>query len=131
MCYQNEYLDDLNDTFLTVNGNWGEWSGFGGCSTTCGGGSHQRKRLCNNPPAAFGGLECLVTGSVEVRASEESEAKQCNEKPCPGKNSILKRFTRNFSKFETLYQHLHISLYALSFGRFIKRVTDPISNENV
>ncbi|CAH1801014.1 unnamed protein product [Owenia fusiformis] len=42
-----------------VNGNWGQWSGWGDCNKTCGdGGVRNRTRSCNNPSPEHGGNEC-------------------------------------------------------------------------
>lgn len=48
----------------------GGWSEFGSCSVPCGGGT--QSRVCNNPPPANGGLDC-------VGPSTQS----CNVDPCP------------------------------------------------
>ncbi|KAM7440987.1 hypothetical protein ABFA07_009879 [Porites harrisoni] len=57
-----------------VNGSWSEWSDWGSCGVTCGGGNRKRSRTCTNPSPANGGLEC-------PGASEETE--KCNSSPCP------------------------------------------------
>ncbi|XP_071123087.1 uncharacterized protein [Mytilus edulis] len=41
-----------------VNGNWGRWNGWTGCSKTCGGGRRTRHRTCNDPSPIAGGLDC-------------------------------------------------------------------------
>lgn len=74
--------------YLTVNGNWGSWSPYTECSATCGGAQKERIRLCNNPPSANGGLDCLLTGTADQRAKEESDSATCNENACPGKVSF-------------------------------------------
>ena len=62
---------------LTVwrNGEWGAWEAFGQCSTTCGDGLKKRKRLCNSPPPANGGL-CPADEPAE-------EEIKCVSAPCP------------------------------------------------
>lgn len=58
-----------------VDGRWGEWSSYSGCSVTCGEGTQTRTRYCNSPSPSNGGSEC------EGNASEESV---CDvSQPCP------------------------------------------------
>ena len=48
------------------DGNWGEWTDDEACSKTCGYGTQDRVRHCDNPPATNGGLKCLtLQGSRE------------------------------------------------------------------
>ena len=54
---------------------FGEWTGFGPCSVTCGVGVQTRERKCDNPAPQYGGANC---------EGEAKEEKSCNEKPCPG-----------------------------------------------
>ncbi|CAH1773254.1 unnamed protein product, partial [Owenia fusiformis] len=56
-----------------VDGGYGPWSDFGECSKTCGGGTQNRTRLCNNPEPANGGKDCEGP-SIETRS--------CNENSC-------------------------------------------------
>lgn len=62
-----------NENGCPVNGKWSEWGPFTTCTVLCGGGTRSRSRTCTNPPAAFGGKEC-VGNSQDVQS--------CNEFPC-------------------------------------------------
>ncbi|XP_074624580.1 SCO-spondin-like isoform X4 [Acropora palmata] len=62
-----------NENGCPVNGKWSEWVPFTSCTVLCGGGTRSRSRTCTNPPAAFGGKEC-VGNSQDVQS--------CNEFPC-------------------------------------------------
>ncbi|XP_029187797.2 A disintegrin and metalloproteinase with thrombospondin motifs adt-1-like isoform X2 [Acropora millepora] len=62
-----------NENGCPVNGKWSEWGPFTSCTVLCGGGTRSRSRTCTNPPAAFGGKEC-VGNSQDVQS--------CNEFPC-------------------------------------------------
>uniref|UniRef100_UPI0037E8427D thrombospondin-2-like n=1 Tax=Semicossyphus pulcher TaxID=241346 RepID=UPI0037E8427D len=57
-----------------ADGNWGLWSPWSACTTTCGDGNITRVRLCNNPPPQKGGRGC--TGS-------NRETQSCNNTLCP------------------------------------------------
>ena len=71
--------------FFPVNGAWGNWSKFGDCNVTCGGGKQYRSRSCNNPTPGDDGLECLVSSEGNIRGTEQTEYKICNTKLCSGK----------------------------------------------
>ncbi|ESO90016.1 hypothetical protein LOTGIDRAFT_147847 [Lottia gigantea] len=58
-----------------MDGTWGEWSDFSDCSTTCGGGTQNRTRLCDNPEPSNGGATCSPPGS---------ETRSCNLISCIG-----------------------------------------------
>lgn len=57
-----------------VDGGFTEWSEFGACDKSCGGGKQTRKRTCTNPAPANGGKNC--EGALE-------ETKACNTDACP------------------------------------------------
>ena len=51
----------------TVHGNWSVWSQWSECSTTCGTGTQDRERECNNPAPQYGGDNCTGV-SAETRS---------------------------------------------------------------
>ncbi|KAK3095541.1 hypothetical protein FSP39_015906, partial [Pinctada imbricata] len=63
-----------NTHTCAVNGNWGSWGSYGGCTVTCGGGTKTRSRSCNNPAPAHGGQDCSGSGSSSA---------SCNTHHCP------------------------------------------------
>ena len=63
--------------FTSVDGGWGQWSGFGECTVLCGGGIRTRTRECDDPSNANGGLECV---------GESINFENCNQQSC-GENS--------------------------------------------
>jgi len=71
-----------------VNGGWSNWSSWSSCSYSCGGGTQKKVRLCNEPFAANGGLEC---------SGQPEETRPCNEQLCPSK--IARRVSRTQNKF--------------------------------
>ncbi|XP_078373724.1 SCO-spondin-like isoform X1 [Oculina patagonica] len=56
-----------------VDGNWGPWGMFGGCSKTCESGVRYRSRSCNNPAPSSGGKNCQ---------GPSNQAQNCNTHPC-------------------------------------------------
>lgn len=73
----------LSYFFFIVNGNWGAWAVNSSCTVTCNGGTQERMRRCNNPPASNGGIACPVTGLTGVYMHEERDRVKCNEQVCP------------------------------------------------
>ena len=72
---------------VIVNGNWGQWDSWSGCSVSCGEGTRTRNRTCNNPAPLNGGDPC---------SGDNEETGNCNDGPCPGRcllNFCLKRET--------------------------------------
>ena len=72
---QNSFL-----FYKTVNGGYSDWSDYGECSVTCGEGSQQRDRKCNNPSPKHGGLDCV---------GENTQSRSCKEVPCPGNFKLM------------------------------------------
>uniref|UniRef100_A0A8C7WH44 ADAM metallopeptidase with thrombospondin type 1 motif, 2a n=1 Tax=Oncorhynchus mykiss TaxID=8022 RepID=A0A8C7WH44_ONCMY len=56
-CFKG-YCMKLTPDILRQDGAWGQWSNFGSCSRTCGGGVRFRTRQCDNPIPANGGRTC-------------------------------------------------------------------------
>ncbi len=63
----------LSPTPTPVNGGWSNWSDWGACSQSCGGGSQSRARTCTNPAPANGGTQC---------SGSPSESQACNPQAC-------------------------------------------------
>lgn len=59
-----------------VDGNFSNWSAFGTCSKTCGGGERIRTRKCDNPAPVGEGRNCSRLGPA-------IDALPCNPEPCP------------------------------------------------
>ncbi|KAM6456551.1 hemicentin-1 isoform 2-T2 [Liasis olivaceus] len=57
-----------------VNGAWSSWLSWGPCSETCGKGTQNRIRLCNNPPPSFDGSYC---------DGPDVQMQVCNDRDCP------------------------------------------------
>ena len=62
---------------FSVDCTWNDWSSWGSCSRTCGGGNKTRSRSKNGP--SYGGQEC--SGSVTSSAT-------CNTDNCPGEEKF-------------------------------------------
>ncbi|XP_013414532.1 SCO-spondin [Lingula anatina] len=57
-----------------VDGQWGDWSAYGACTDSCGGGYQIRSRTCSNPSQAGAGTPCV---------GPASEINKCNTQDCP------------------------------------------------
>ena len=68
-------MANLQLSTLLVSGNWGSWSEYGQCSTSCGGGIKNKTRSCDNPRPIHGGQNC---------PGEDTETQPCNTHACPG-----------------------------------------------
>ena len=75
-CYFTRSCGYSYACYVLVNGNWSEWSPFGTCSDSCGGGIQFRFRTCDNPPPQYGGSEC---------DGEVGDSRPCNTHHCPSK----------------------------------------------
>ena len=60
---------------ILVNGGWGNYGAWTPCSQTCGPGTSQRTRECNNPPPSNGGNPCQ---------GNPTESQTCEIAPCGG-----------------------------------------------
>jgi hypothetical protein len=86
------------------DGNWGAWSNYSACSTTCGIGLQIRSRECNNPTPTFGGRQCL---------GDHGDVMFCNVTSCPNIGGI--------NLFETLelnkQNHIYLVLFSGMFSK--------------
>lgn len=62
---------------VLVSGAWSCWSSWSQCSSSCGGGHHQRTRTCNSPAPANGGDICIGLHTEEAL---------CNTHVCEGRH---------------------------------------------
>lgn len=74
----------LSSFLSLVDGKWQAWGVWGSCTTTCGGGTQRRDRVCYGP--FFGGESCQ---------GPKEEYKQCNDRKCPG--MYPRTFTLSFA----------------------------------
>ncbi|KAK7002604.1 sushi von Willebrand factor type A EGF and pentraxin domain-containing protein 1 [Biomphalaria glabrata] len=58
-----------------IDGQFGDWTTWSPCSTTCGGGVMTRDRKCDSPAPSQGGQDCNM--------SEARDTKSCNQQACP------------------------------------------------
>lgn len=68
-------VNECNTHPCPVNGNWSDWSKWGDCSLSCGGGLRMRERRCDEPEPRYGGEDC--SGNI-------TENDPCNTHFCPG-----------------------------------------------
>ena len=66
----------LKWSYLSVHGNWSQWSDWGECDVTCGPGGKTRSRNCSEPYPSGGGDNCTGEGQEMV---------DCNRQLCQGR----------------------------------------------
>ena len=66
-----------------VDGNWGQWADTTPCSKSCGGGSKNIRRDCNNPSPSNDGQLCEKRNG-EQATQELLYSQSCNTQNCPG-----------------------------------------------
>ncbi|XP_058271022.1 A disintegrin and metalloproteinase with thrombospondin motifs 2 isoform X2 [Hemibagrus wyckioides] len=71
-CFKGHCIK-LTSDILRQDGHWGQWTEFGSCSRTCGGGVCFRTRQCDNPIPANGGRTCY---------GNNYEFQLCNTEEC-------------------------------------------------
>ena len=89
---------------LVVNGDWGAWASWSGCSRTCGGGYRSRTQECNSPLPANRGTYC---------SGSSSDTQSCNTAICVGKNTVVLRWCSK------QYRCLYWLPWTVIFGSFI------------
>ena len=62
---------------LAVPGGYTDWSSWGECSVTCGGGVQSRTRTCTNPPPSGGGPNC-----IDQNLGPAKQEQACNKGDC-------------------------------------------------
>ena len=70
---------DCSSKPTPVDGVWSNWSGWGSCSATCGGGTQTQTRTCTNPAPANGGADC----SGDNGSGTQTQSQNCNTQGCP------------------------------------------------
>ena len=60
--------------FVMIDGAWSNWSDWGNCSLSCGGGIQSRSRTCSNPAPSGSGADCVGINS---------DTQSCNTQTCP------------------------------------------------
>ncbi|XP_066028698.1 coadhesin [Pocillopora verrucosa] len=73
----NMESEECNTQDCPIPGGYTDWSEWGECSVTCGGGVQTRKRTCTNPPPSGGGPTC-----IEQNLGPAEEQKECNSQDC-------------------------------------------------
>ena len=77
-----------------VPGNYTNWSEWGECSVTCGGGVQRRSRTCTNPPPSNGGPSC-----IEQNLGPAEEEQECNTQDCRKWYCIIKKAEKLWKQF--------------------------------
>ena len=59
-----------------IHGGYGNWSNFTECTKSCGNGTRERVRVCDNPAPQHDGMTCAILGPSR-------DLEKCNDFPCP------------------------------------------------
>ncbi|CAB3406645.1 unnamed protein product [Caenorhabditis bovis] len=73
-CHHGECVRIASQSLTRVDGQWGDWRGWGECSRTCGGGIQKALRDCDNPRPTNGGKYCV---------GQRERYRSCNTQECP------------------------------------------------
>ena len=71
----NFYETFINSLHYKVNGVWGSWGAWSTCNGTCGQGTQNRQRSCDNPSPQYGGSTC-----DGISSSSQNCSKKCLSK---------------------------------------------------
>jgi len=71
-CIKGECVDDGSPM---IDGGWSDWSDYGKCSYSCGGGVQYKTRTCTNPSPQNGGIDC--------EGESKGHWRICNSMACP------------------------------------------------
>ena len=77
-----------------MDGNWGAWTDWSTCSTSCGEGRHSRIRMCDNPLPQYGGSNCVLNdtflSNTDVNGGlKEIASQNCISGICPGTTDLI------------------------------------------
>ena len=76
--------------YFQVDGDWGEVKNVTKCSRTCGIGTQQQWKYCNNPAPQHGGANCTCHPDDECDGKTAKLSIECNLRPCPGRSHITR-----------------------------------------
>lgn len=83
---QTTVLIKRGSGYVLAKGSWSEWQEWNACSSTCGNGTRQRTRQCNDTSPSIDGADGVPCNGAD---SQESV---CFVQPCSGENWISRFF---------------------------------------
>jgi len=101
----------------TVNGGWGPWTELDACSKACGVGRRRVSRLCNNPPPANGGRNCVGT---------TTKSQTCNLGECGGPGN---KTSSECLLLANSFREKHVNTPALKWDAALASEAQAYANE--
>lgn len=92
-CFLKTLQIQLIYFYISVHGNWGDWTSWNECDRTCGDGNEKRYRYCDNPVKGPSGNDCdgpgfYTNNNDGILIKYQIRQRKCKIQECPGFNLL-------------------------------------------